>query len=42
MPKTTDEVTFDKDNVDKSVWEEILILLPPNIGLIMLSATIFP
>ena len=35
-----DEVHYINDTERGHVWEEILILLPPNIGLIMLSATI--
>ena len=35
-----DEVHYINDNERGHVWEEILILLPQNIGLIMLSATV--
>ena len=35
-----DEVHYINDNERGHVWEEILILLPKNIGIIMLSATI--
>jgi antiviral helicase SKI2 len=35
-----DEVHYINDNERGHVWEEILILLPPNIGIVMLSATI--
>ncbi len=35
-----DEVHYINDNERGHVWEEILILLPPGIGIIMLSATI--
>lgn len=35
-----DEVHFINDNERGHVWEEILILLPPRIGIVMLSATI--
>ena len=35
-----DEVHYINDNERGHVWEEILILLPPGINLIMLSATI--
>jgi len=35
-----DEVHYINDNERGHVWEEILILLPPQIGIVMLSATI--
>jgi antiviral helicase SKI2 len=35
-----DEVHYINDNERGHVWEEILILLPPRIGIVMLSATV--
>jgi len=35
-----DEVHYINDNERGHVWEEILILLPPQIGIVMLSATV--
>ena len=35
-----DEIHYINDNERGHVWEEILILLPKGIGIIMLSATI--